>query len=237
MVNAEDAVALEWVQRVRGDLAGVWRFWLDKAGQPRAAREGDDSMPSTPITTTELTLCVPGRHNRLNAAAALTVARILGVADEAAGALQEFRGLPHRLEFVRKFEGVRYYNDSKSTTPQAAITALAAFEEPVVMIVGGHDKGVSFDELGWRLAERSTAVVCVGATRAKLESAITKHVGYAPGPPVHLGDDLAEAVEQARRLALPGDVVVLSPGCASYDMFTNYEHRGETFKQIVRGWS
>jgi len=233
VVNGEDDLALEWVRRVRGDLAGVWRFWLDQAGRPCAARESKQAASDTPLVSGPFALRVPGRHNRLNAAAALAVARILGSPERAAEALKAFAGLPHRLEFVREFEGVRYYNDSKSTTPEAAITALDAFEAPVVMIVGGYDKQVPLDALGRHLAWRAKAVVCMGATRAKLQSAVARYVGYVATPPVRLADSLPEAVEHARRLAAPGDVVVLSPGCASYDMFANYEHRGELFKRIV----
>jgi UDP-N-acetylmuramoylalanine--D-glutamate ligase len=179
-------------------------------------------------------LKTPGRHNLLNAAAAMAVARHLDIPDDIClEALADFTGLPHRLEFAGKADGVRYFNDSKSTTPESAITALAAFEEPLVMLVGGADKGVAFDELTKTLANRARAVVCYGATGARLAAGVGTARGTAPAPAVSCVIDLPQAVALARETARPGDVVVLSPACASYDQFRNYEERGEMFRRLV----
>ncbi|MFQ5422926.1 MAG: UDP-N-acetylmuramoyl-L-alanine--D-glutamate ligase [Phycisphaerae bacterium] len=188
----------------------------------------------------DVVLAVPGRHNLLNAAAALTLAGVLGVDEtRALGALAAFRGLPHRLQFVAEHEGVAYYNDSKATTPAAAVTAMAAFDRPVVMIVGGSDKGVSFRTLAETLVGGAKAVVCLGATRDRIGAALRAAAdsrGPADTPETVCVDDFAAAVEAARRLARPGDIVLLSPACASFDMFRNYEERGDTFHSIVCGW-
>ena len=180
-------------------------------------------------------LRVPGTHNRDNAAAAIAVARELGVRDDAlTQGLSKFTGLPHRLEFVGDHAGVRYFNDSKSTTPVSTRTALDAFDEPVVLMVGGGDKGFSFDALGAYLAASAKAVVCYGETGTALHDAIRRHIDdtSAKGT-VESADSFADALDRAKARASRGDVVVLSPGCTSYDMFTNYEQRGDAFRQLV----
>jgi len=185
-----------------------------------------------------VSLSVPGLHNVLNAAAALAISRILGVADDVAtDALSRFSGLPHRLEFVRELEGVRYYNDSKATTPEAAMTSLKAFDGGIVVLVGGSDKGSSFAELGRALADRARAVICMGDTQEKILREVLLSSGAADRPVVKTATNSQEGVDLARELAEPGDVVLLSPGCASFDWFRNYEERGETFKILVRAIS
>ena len=180
-------------------------------------------------------LRVSGQHNRDNAAAAVAVARTLGISDGIiAGGLSSFAGLPHRLEFVACHKGVRYFNDSKSTTPESSCIALEAFEEPVVILVGGGDKGVSFEKLGRRLAARAKAVVCYGQTGRTLFQEVSRHVRDAPAARVVLAEGFEDAVRQAAASAEAGDVVVLSPACNSFDMFANYEQRGERFRQLVR---
>jgi len=179
-------------------------------------------------------LAVPGEHNQANAQAAWAAAREFGIdRATAAAALRDFAGLPHRLQFVAERDSVRYYNDSKCTTPQGAVVAMDAFEpRTAVMIVGGYDKGVSFDELGAALADRARAVVAMGATGQQIVEAVeARRQGDAP--PVDVARDLPEAVALAKRQARRGDVVLLSPACASYDMFTNYEHRGEAFVALL----
>jgi len=182
----------------------------------------------------------PGRHNVYNAMLAVNVGLLFGASSAAmAGALRAFRGLPHRLEYVAEIDGVRYYNDSKSTTPDSAITAIEAFDVPVVLIAGAgwHDKGSSFEALGRVVADRARAVVCLGKTRERIRDDVLKAVRQGTGPVVRLAETFDEAVAAARELARPGDVVLLSPACASWGMFANYEERGERFKQIVRSWA
>ena len=179
-------------------------------------------------------LRVPGQHNRDNAAAAIAVARLLGVADDAiAQGLSRFSGLPHRLEFVAEHKGVRYFNDSKSTTPESSRIALEAFDEPIIMLVGGGDKGMSFSCLGRLLATRAKATLCYGQTGDKLYREVVQHLADASATRVARAEGFEDAVHQAATLADPGDVVVLSPACTSYDMFSNYEQRGQRFRELV----
>jgi len=202
--------------------------WID-----RQAPHGSERM-----IIPDVTLAVPGAHNLRNAAAALTIATMLDADQWAAmQALSAFRGLVHRLEFVREYRGVRYFNDSKATTPEAAMTAIEAFEEPVVAIVGGSEKGSSFATLGDVLVRRTKAVVCLGATKEKIAAEIRRAACGATTPALKVVEDFESAISTARELAAGGDVVVLTPSCPSYDMFKNYEERGESFKQIVGGWA
>ena len=183
-------------------------------------------------------LSVPGLHNVLNAACAICVSKILDVrTDVALEALLKFRGLPHRLEFVRELAGVKYYNDSKATTPDAAMTSLKAFDGDVILLAGGSDKGSSFEAFGSLLAQRAKGVLCMGATQGKIMDAVVRARGHRAGPFVKPVNDFIEGLNLARSLAERGDVVLLSPGCASFDWFRNYEHRGDSFKAIVSAWS
>ena len=176
-------------------------------------------------------LLVPGRHNRTNALAAAAAAASVGVADRAiAEGLASFTGLPHRLEAVAQRAGVRFYNDSIATTPASVMVALQAFAEPVILIAGGYDKKVDLSELARHIAEQTKAVVLIGQTGP----ALAEWIGQAPAPPlVRSAATMDEAVGLAADLAEPGDVVLLSPGCASYDMFRNFEDRAARFVDAV----
>jgi len=177
---------------------------------------------------------VPGAHNQANAQAAWTVARQFGIDRQTASeALSTFTGLPHRLDFILERDGVRYFNDSKSTTPEGPVVAMECFEpRRIVILVGGYDKGAQFDDLGVALSRRAKAVVAIGAARDRIAAALeASRTGSAPI--LALADDLPHALETAIKHAGPGDVVLFSPGCASYDMFDNYEQRGETFVKLV----
>ncbi len=176
-------------------------------------------------------LAVPGRHNVDNAAAAAAAALALGICPETIGsALSAFKGLPDRLETVSDSDGIRWFNDSKSTTPQAGIVALQAFRPgSVIAIVGGYDKGSDLNEFAHELAARTRTTICLGQTGPRLAEAVRM-----------LGKDaievftLEEAVTQAGAIASRGDVVLLSPGCASWDMFSNYQERGNIFRSLAR---
>jgi UDP-N-acetylmuramoylalanine--D-glutamate ligase len=182
----------------------------------------------------DVKLLLPGAHHLRNAAAAAAVAGILGVDDDVTRrSLEAFEGLPHRLQFVAERDGVRYYNDSKATTPDAAITSLRAFDAPVVMIVGGSDKGTRFDALGAEIARRAKAAICIGDTREKIRAAIAAAATDPSAPIVETAADFAFAMQRAAALAASGDVVLLSPACASYDWFRDYEHRGEEFARLA----
>jgi UDP-N-acetylmuramoylalanine--D-glutamate ligase len=180
----------------------------------------NDPLPAEPQ--------IPGAHNRENAAAATAAARALGISEEAiAEALRTFPGVPHRLELVRELGGVRYVNDSKATNVAAALKALAAYEhDPVHLILGGSRKGEDFAPLGAAIGPNVKSVYVIGETADELASAIPQAV--------HAGD-LAGALAAIE--PQEGDVVLLSPACASYDQFRDFEERGEEFRRLVQNLS
>lgn len=180
-------------------------------------------------------LRIPGRHNQLNAQGAFAAAAVLGVGwDSAQEAIREFSGLPHRLQLVHEAGGVRYFNDSIATIPEAAIAALESFaSKTVLQIVGGYDKHLPLDGMCGLLADRAKAVLCIGATGPVIAETIGR--SHCTGaPPVYNCGDLATAVKTARASAHDGDVILLSPGCASYDQFANFEKRGEAFTHLAK---
>ena len=152
----------------------------------------------------------------------------------AAEALSGFAGLPHRLQLVAERNGVRYFNDSKCTTPAGAIVAIEAFEpRSVVIIVGGYDKKIDFGDLCAALAARAKAVVATGQTGEAIADGVERAGDDAGAPPVIRAPQFAAAVAAAGDLAESGDILLLSPACASFDQFRNYEQRGETFVRLV----
>jgi UDP-N-acetylmuramoylalanine--D-glutamate ligase len=211
ILNAADPACRAWAEDVPGRVA-----YFDPAVDP-------------------FELAVPGEHNQANAQAAWAVASEFGVPRKpAAGVLRNFRGLEHRLELLGEIDGVRYVNDSKCTTPGGAVVALGSFPAGTcVILLGGSEKGADFDDLAAAVAGRAKAAVCFGATGPKLADGIREN---APGEnqPVTVVTTLKQAFDAAHNQARPGDVVLLSPACASYDQFTHYEQRGETFRHLVR---
>jgi UDP-N-acetylmuramoylalanine--D-glutamate ligase len=174
-----------------------------------------------------------GAHNWQNICAAATaVWQVTQDIDALRRALSTFSGLEHRLEFVRDFNGVTYYDDSFGTAPQTAIVAIEAFSEPKILILGGSNKGIPFDSLAEAIAKNNVAqVITIGETAPLIETAL-KNAGYhniTAG-----GDTMPEIVKTAADLAKPGDVVLLSPACASFGLFSNYKERGNLFKEAVQ---
>ncbi len=170
-----------------------------------------------------------GRHNLANVLAAMALAEAAGVAPEACCvAVRTFQGLKHRTELVAEHQGVRWYDDSKGTNVGATVAALNGMTSPVILIAGGDGKGQDFSDLKPACARHARAVVLIGRDAPQIEAALDKVV------PVQHARDMHDAVRIARGLAQAGDVALLSPACASFDMFRNYEHRAEVFRDAVR---
>jgi UDP-N-acetylmuramoylalanine--D-glutamate ligase len=207
----------------REDTAVVPRAFGPIPGEGRRADfAADDPLPAEPA--------LPGAHNRENAAAATAAARAVGIEDDAiVEALRTFPGVAHRLELVAEIAGVRYVNDSKATNTAAARRALAAYDQPLHVILGGSRKGESFAELAAELRGRA---YLIGETADELAEALA-----AAAVPYLKCGDLAAAVATAARAAAPGEIVLLSPACASYDQFRDFEHRGEEFRRLVQNLS
>lgn len=175
-------------------------------------------------------LVVNGLHNAINALAALAMCRALGASmDPLLSALREFRGLPHRMEKVAAFNGVTFYDDSKSTNVGATVAALNGMKQNVILIAGGEGKGQDFSHMKQAVANNARAVVLIGRD-AEIIAGELKDCGI----PLHFAVTMEEAMQKSFLLAQAGDVVLLSPACASFDMFRNYIHRAEVFVAAVR---
>lgn len=189
------------------------------------------------IMTTE-DIRLPGVHNVENYMAAIAAVEGL-VPDETIRAFaRTFNGVEHRIELVRTYHGVRFYNDSIASSPSRTIAGLRSFKEKVILIAGGYDKHIPFDVLGPEVVEHVKLLVLCGATAGKIRAAVEQAPGYRPGHPEILDvTPFQRAVETARDRAVPGDVVTLSPACAAFDQFRNFMERGKTFKAIVNSWA
>jgi UDP-N-acetylmuramoylalanine--D-glutamate ligase len=170
-----------------------------------------------------------GAHNLENVLAAAAAARLAGAsAVEIAAGVRSFAGVEHRIEFVAEIGGVRYYNDSKATNVDATLKALDSFPGRILVILGGKDKDSDYTVLQKPLREKAILALLIGAATDKIERQISGSVA------IERAETLERAVETASHAAQAGDVVLLAPACASFDQFQNYEHRGRTFKELVR---
>jgi UDP-N-acetylmuramoylalanine--D-glutamate ligase len=229
VLNADDPGAAALADRVRGRL-----LWFSRQ---RAVSEGAHvvggwvtlrldgrDVPVCPVEE----IALRGTHNLENVLAATVAAAWAGVPPgRLRAAIKAFRAVAHRIEWIREVSGVAFYNDSKGTNVDATLKALAAFREPVVLIAGGRDKAQDFGPLARAAAGRVKAAVLIGEGRATLGPALRAVTA------VYEAESMGDAVRRAAALAGPGEVVLLSPACASFDMFRDYEHRGEVFRAEV----
>ena len=178
-------------------------------------------------------ILLPGEHNVENYMAAIAAVDGL-VPDEVIRAFAaQFAGVEHRIELVRTLDGVRYYNDSIASSPSRTIAGLRSFREKVILIAGGYDKHIPFDALGPEVVEHVKYLVLTGDTADKIAEAVRTCPDYHGTPPISKYEDFDAAVMAAHSMAQPGDVVLLSPACASFDHFKNFAQRGEAFKKII----
>ncbi|MBI4530036.1 MAG: UDP-N-acetylmuramoyl-L-alanine--D-glutamate ligase, partial [Candidatus Latescibacteria bacterium] len=231
ILNADDAEVRGWAGLCPGRVVFFSR---------RERRENGASLDDGWITVDNQRVCrieelfIPGWHNVENALAATAAAKECDVPPSMiAEVLRTFRGVEHRLELAGEFDGVAFYNDSKATTPEATIAALNSFEgKGILLIAGGYDKGAPFDRMAEAITGKAKRVLLIGATAEKIETLLRRIDRLFP---VDRCLSLEEAVERAAGKAVSGEVVLLSPGCASYDMFRNFEERGKRFKEVVTG--
>jgi UDP-N-acetylmuramoylalanine--D-glutamate ligase len=231
IVNADDPVVLE-----ASVQAGGWRIAFSRTRPLDAGAyvEGDQLILALEgrreVMCRVSELKIQGVHNLENALAAGLAAAVAGASTTAIRtALTGFEGLEHRLEFVAEIDGVRYVNDSKGTNVGAVVRSLESFTDPVVLIAGGRDKHGDFSPLIPLVRERVKRLILIG------EAAETLRRILAAVCPTEEASSLEEAVRRAASAASPGEVVLLSPACASFDMFTDFEDRGRVFKAAVRG--
>ena len=182
----------------------------------------------------ETEILLPGEHNVENYMAAFAAVDGLVSPDMCRAVARSYGGVRHRLELIRKLDGVSYINDSIATSPTRTIAGLRAMRTKPVLIAGGHDKHVSFDSLADEIAERVKALYLTGDTAEQIAAAVRRSVFFDPSRlPIYMVSDLRTAVCEARERSVPGDVILLSPACSSFDRFKNFAERGDTFRKIV----
>jgi UDP-N-acetylmuramoylalanine--D-glutamate ligase len=232
VLNADDALLCTW-----SAPAGAPTLWFSRErsltkneqgvfvdGLSIRARLGGLDTLLVPLAE----LSLPGAHNVENAMAAAAAALFFGISREAVcHAMRTFGGLTHRIERVRELNGITWYNDSKATNPHAAEAALRAFDEPLVLICGGSEKGSEFADWADLVIENCRHVICFGESSPRMVDALGGRVS------VSRVSDLTAAVAEAQRAGADGGIVILSPACASFDQFDSYEHRGDVFKEMI----
>ncbi len=265
VLNADDPDVCGWP--IRGRVSWFGTEPVDRSPQPTFDsddREDDDEPEAAAPTPPPRRGCfvagrtlrtprfsidldqqfpLPGRHHAQNAAAASAAALEMGVSERGIrDALVNFTGLPHRLQLLGAFHGRRFFDDSKATTPEAAMAALDSFEEPVVLLAGGSDKHVDLGPFAEAIADRVKAVVLMGQTAGELERRLVDLINKGGArrlraDRVEVAASFGQACRAAFRLSHPGDVVLLAPGCASYGWFNNYVERGVAFRRAVSDWA
>ncbi|PJA78890.1 MAG: UDP-N-acetylmuramoyl-L-alanine--D-glutamate ligase [Nitrospirae bacterium CG_4_9_14_3_um_filter_51_5] len=229
LINADDPVVKAMVLSAR---SGVCEFSLTQKVEQGVYLEGGDIRGRMHgkefFLVSRDALPMRGDHNVANAMAAMSVGLLCGCSiEEMVGALQSTPTFEHALEVVREWQGITFVNDSKGTNVDATLKALHSFREPLVLILGGKDKGGDFSQLAASITRQVKGVVVIGEATPKILKALDQI------KPVTLATSLADAVSQAVAFASRGDVVLFSPACASFDMFRNYHHRGLEFKRVV----
>ncbi|MEI6236774.1 MAG: UDP-N-acetylmuramoyl-L-alanine--D-glutamate ligase [Planctomycetota bacterium] len=238
VLNADDPALSGWESQTR---ARVIRFSVKEELEGNAAFLAGDKLivrwdGVEEVIASRKTMRLPGLHNVANALAASAAALAFGVRPwQVAEALSKFSGLPHRLEVVASNEKkVTYYNDSIATTPESAICALASFEGPITLIAGGSDKGSAYDELAVAIVRKARRLILLGVTAPKIEEAVLRAALQAKRcPEILRATSLEHAAALASTNTLPGEAVLLSPACASFDMFRNFQERGELFRALA----
>ena len=236
--NADNAITAEQASRAAGRSR---RFSRQRELSDGVFLRGDDIVCRSPagerVIMKTSDIRIPGVHNVENYMAA--IAAVDGLVPD--GIIRDFArsfgGVEHRIELVRTYRGVRYYNDSIASSPSRTIAGLRSFKEKVILIAGGYDKHIPFDVLGPEVTSHVKLLVLCGATAGKIRAAVEAAPDYRPGhPEIMEVSPFRAAVEAARDRAVSGDVVTLSPACAAFDQFKNFAERGKTFKEIVCGW-
>lgn len=219
-----------------GDLSAAETIYFSRRKKLARGVFVEDGVITAIINDSKERICytrdlkIPGDHNLENVLAAVAAAVLLGVDRESlAATLKAFPGVAHRLEFVADINGVKFINDSKGTNPFASIKALESYSEPIVLIAGGRNKGSDFRELAAKIREKARVLVVLGEC-ADLIAAAARETGFTN---ILSAADFAGAVMTAAQVARYGEVVLLSPACASWDMFKNFEERGDLFKELV----
>lgn len=231
VLNADNEITMAFAEQARGE---VTLFSRKKAVEGGVCLKEGTIFHQGRAVLSVADILIPGVHNVENYMAAIAAVDGL-VPDEVIRTFAaSFGGVAHRIELVRELDGVRYYNDSIASSPSRTIAGLRSFKQKVILIAGGYDKHIPYDVLGPEITKAVKALVLVGATSPKIKAAVLAAPDYEVGKPsIAECDTLQQAVETAKTLAQPGDIVILSPASASFDQFKNFEERGNAFKALV----
>jgi len=240
VLGADNEITASFAEEVRGQCL---LFSLEKPVENGAYYSAADGWiytarcaqkPRRLLKASEIR--IPGMHNVANYLAAICAVRGRVEEDIIREVAREFGGVEHRIEFVRELDGVRWYNDSIATSPTRVIAGLRSFEQKIIQVAGGYDKKIPFAPMVPEVIGRVKTLILCGDTADLIEAAVTSHPGYREGMPRILrAESLPEAVELAREAAGEGDIVSLSPACAAFDRYPNFEVRGRHFKELVNG--
>ena len=231
ILNADNDIAAGLVHEARGEVTLFSR--REQLQQGVWLKDDVIYHDGRPVLAAE-DILIPGVHNLENYMAAIAAVDGM-VPDEVIREFaRTFGGVAHRIELVRELDGVRYYNDSIASSPSRTIAGLRSFDQKVILIAGGYDKHIPYDVLGPEITRAVKELILVGATAPKIKEAVLNAPDYEQGKPgITETETLKQAVELARKLSRPGDIVILSPASASFDQFKNFEERGNTFKKFV----
>ena len=236
VLNYDNELTMDFKSHVRGQFIGFSMerpvkngTWLDENGNICISYRGIKA----PIMHRD-DIAVLGDHNVENYLAAISAVWGYVGADSIRAVAHEFMGVEHRIEFVREVNGVKYYNDSIASSPTRTIAGLKAFQQKVILLAGGYDKKIPFEPMAPYVIDKVKTLILTGPTAEKIENAIISDPKYTAGCPqiIHAAN-LAEAVKIASENAQSGDIVTLSPACASFDAFPNFAARGKYFKELV----
>ena len=233
VLNYDDATCRAFAKKVNGRV-----YWFSSSQRPPAGvwLDGDEVRFENETFLRRAQIKLRGVHNVENVMAGALMAHLAGAnLDAIAKAVESFPGVEHRIEFVRELDGVEYFNDSKATNVDAALKAVDAFPGRLWIILGGKDKGSDYIPLRAALERKTKAALLIGAEPYEYAAAPSIRVALTGAIPIVNCGTLEAAVKHARSNAVPGDVVLLAPACASFDQFENYEQRGRAFKQFVQG--
>jgi len=195
-------------------------------------KECEDRLRKHIVNTEDIIL--RGMHNYENISAAFAATKSLVDTDTAINAIKNFKGVEHRLEFIREIDGVKWYNDSIGTSPTRTIAGLNAFDEEIILIAGGYDKHLDYEPIAKPIVDNVKGLILIGQTSEKIYDAVTKQLEQENKDlDIYMCNEFSQTVQIAKQIAKPGQIVLFSPASASFDLFKNFAERGEKFKQIV----
>lgn len=237
VLNLDNDITASFASLTRGDTLFFSRKQALESGAYAApdgtlylSRNGQKT-----VVMKESDILIPGKHNVENYLAAM--AAVWGIIDPETmvQVARSFAGVEHRIELVRQKDGVRWYNDSIASSPTRTIAGLLSFDQRVILIAGGYDKDIPFDALGPKIVERVKCLILMGATADKIEASVKASPGWSSDTtPILRVNNMEEAVDAAHQVAKFGDIVTLSPACASFDLYPNFAARGRHFKELVK---